>query len=223
MFARRYKASLFGLAAGAIMMGAQAVSADTITVHSSPNNPSSITFQTGGAFAGDYQYQYNIDFDSQADVIGGDGFLIADFGPLVGYTLTAVNPGNSAEVALAGNFSESSPVDATGLSGFLGNTSDSDNFSFSINGATIVDSRSIANAVFTYDSSTPFTTPTTVDLTLDLYSTTGLSTLGNGLGVDHSGGNATLSGSLNQVLVPIIPLGTASVPLPLASVGGGAL
>jgi hypothetical protein len=165
-----------------------------------------------------------IGFDAEADVVSpGNGFMVIDFGLLAGYTLTGT-PGTAA--TLAGEFTESTPGTGAGLSGFTGNSAGVDTFldTGTGNTTTPTDIPTIGNAVFFYNSPTPFASGP-VDLALTLY-TTDLRPpeVGNGFGDDSSGAGGDLSFSLNSVLVPSEPTTiTTGAPIPLSWVSGGAL
>jgi len=224
------KTTFAALAAVAVLGVARFGMADTISVHSNPNNASSVTLITdhSSPYYGDDQYTYDVDFDTSANVIKpGDGFSVIDFGTLAGYTLTG--PNTVAINQLISDFTAAgdmtTPLDITtgGLSGAGAYGPNTDNFSDSVSGNTShpTDLSYVKNVQFNY-SGAGFTTATTVDLTLELY-TTNLSapTFGNGIGVDHSGASLTstpgLSFALNNLLVP------TPIPLPMSGVLGGAM
>jgi hypothetical protein len=125
---------------------------------------------------------------------------------------------------LASEFTMTNSYTGAGLSGFVNNTSNVDNFhdSQSGNNANPVDIISTQNAVFLYNGASPYLAGgTAIDLTLVLYTTsTSTPLVGNGFGDDTSGVNGGLSFSLNSVYVPSAPAG---VPLPTTTALGGTL
>jgi hypothetical protein len=210
------------LAAAAILASVRVGSAATISVHSLPNDTTSVSLVTTGPFTGDDAYTYDINFDSAADVVTpGNGFMVIDFGPVAGASLTGPA---GAGATLASEFAQSTGTTGAGLSGFVNNTSNTDNFhdSQSGNSANPLDLTTIQNAVFNYTGATPYlANGATIDLTLVLYTTsTSVPLVGNGFGDDTSGVNKGLSFSLNSVYVPSAPAG---VPLPTTTALGGTL
>lgn len=200
------------LAAAAILGTARVSSAATISVHSLPNSTASVALVATGTYAGDDSYTYDINFDSAADVVApGNGFMVIDFGPIAGASLTGTA---GVGATLASEFALTTGTTGAGLSGFVNNTSNVDNFhdSQSGNNANPADLTTIQNAVFNYTGSSPYIAAGTVDLTLVLYTaSTSVPLVGNGFGDDTSGVNGGLSFSLNSVYVPSAP---AAVPLP---------
>jgi len=212
--------SIVAIAAVSVLAIGRATLADTITVHSLPNNVGSISTVIGGTYNGDKDYRYDIEFDQAADVLPGNGFMVIDFGPLDGYSLTGPA---GAGATLATEFTESTQNTGAGLSGFTGNSANVDHFSDAVSGNTSdpVDFTLVKNAVFIYNGATAFTSGP-VDLTLDLFTTdTSTPKLGNGFGVDSSGASLSstpgLSFELAQVFVPSAP---TSVPLPMTWING---
>ena len=209
--------TIAALAAAGLLAGARLASADTINVHSSPNNSSSVSLVGSGPFTGDDAYVYDISFDASANVIApGNGFMVIDFGLLAGYTLTG--PAGAA-ATLAGEFTESTQVAGAGLSGYTGNSAGVDHFRDPTSGNTSSPTDIVTedNAVFFYNGGTPFTSGS-VDLTLTLFTvSTSPPLVGNGFGVDSSGVANSLSFSLNSVLVPSAP---AAVPVPVSLISG---
>jgi len=209
------------LAAAAVLAAASVGSAATISVHSLPNSTASVALVATGPHAGDDSYTYDINFDSAADVVApGNGFMIIDFGPVDAYTLTGTG---SVGTTLAGEFTPSTGVSGAGLSGYVNNTSNTDNFhdSQSGNNANPSDLLGVQNAVFNYNGASPYIAAGTVDLTLVLYTkSTSTPLVGNGFGDDTSGVNGGLSFSLNSVYVPSAP---APAPLPATTALGGTL
>jgi len=223
---RKNITAIAAIAAAALLLGGRIAWADTISVHSSPNSVASVVSPIlSGPFTNDASYTYDIGFDSSSDVVApGNGFMVTDFGPVDGYTLTGVGVTAST---LASEFTFSQGVDGTGLSGFVNNTSGADNFLDPATDDTSspTDVTDVQNAVFNYDGSSPYLGSSSLDLTLVLYTQdTKLPEVGNGFGVDESGIGGDLSFSLNSVYVPS---GPATVPEPasfgLLVVGGLAL
>jgi hypothetical protein len=219
---RSKKSIMAALVAATLALGAGVSMADTITV----TNGAAPTIVSGGSFNGDQQFNYIVSFSPTANVSTGDGFLIADFGAVAGFTFT----GSSGNAPASTLFTESTPsgggVVLTGLNGEV--TSSLPGFDeFTGGGATdfIPDAASVGDVAFIDTGSGTFVgTGTGSGGTLDLtiYSTNKFVNLaGDTIGVDHSGSGNVLNPDPSSVAIPS-PTAVGS-PLPASSLGGGLL
>jgi hypothetical protein len=224
-----YKKTILAAAiAGAMAIGVRTSLADTITV----TNGAAPSIVSGGTFNGDEQFNYVISFSSTASVQLNDGFLVADFGPLAGYSFGSVSgnaPAGSlfTENSVAGGGKTTGGGSATGLNGetLPSSLPGDDEFVAGGGGLTFIpDATSVLDAVFTYNSSTAFNgsgTGSGGSLALTMYSTEQfVSSTGQTIGVDHSGASGVINLEQSSVFVPSP---TAVVPLPASSIGGGLL
>jgi hypothetical protein len=215
------KSFVAALIAGAVAFGASKSMADTITV----TNGAAPTLVTSGGFAGDEQYNYIVSFSPTADVRSGDGFLIADFGAVAGFTFSApIGAAPSGSI-----FSLSQPTGGgetpTGLNGETVPSVAGAGVDEFTNGSGLVlinDNQTTLDAVFTATSSflgSGSGSSGTLDLTL--YSTElGAPTTSSSVGEDHSG-SLPPSSDPSSVFVPT-PF-VAATPLPSSSMAGGVL
>lgn len=198
------------LVAGALAFGARTVQADTITV-------TSIGTPSGGVF------NYDVAFSATADITNGDGFLIADFGAIVGSPAFSIIDGSPPA---SGNFTLSQPLggsaSSTGLNDQTGSSTNTDDFGTGSNMVTITDSNTVADAVFIY-SGTEFIATAGSDLKLTLTSAlTGTPNVATSIGVDSSGNSGSGGYSLGEATV-YVPAAGSAAPLPASSLGAGAL
>jgi hypothetical protein len=200
---RKSLAVLAVLAMGGLALKSAPVSADTITVHSLTENP------TTGVFT------YAISLDAAADVAKNDGFVIYDFPGLTSWSIAG---GLTSTQFLMNSTLTSNTLNVASAVDLNGSVAASSNgLSF--------DNASVPNLSFDYKGPpTPFLGATTAVLTLT-------SSVHGGIGasvyasVDHSGISPLISPfsfSANPVLVPAPGVGNGT-PLPRASVGGAVL
>jgi hypothetical protein len=211
------KIILAGMATAVVAVGRLA-SADTITVTDfvvgGVDQNLSPTLVAPNTFA----YKYDVNFDSFTNIVNNDGFVIYDFNSPTTFggsssTLTLI----SGDPTLIPDFSangETTPLvgsdglnDGTALANILA-------------AAPYSDRNNVKNVVFTYAAPpgpATYTSATSTDLLLTLYSTDGSPAGGFSQGVDNSGASGGFAVSLKPVIVP------TSVPVPASWLGGGAL
>jgi MYXO-CTERM domain-containing protein len=140
-------------------------------------------------------FTYSIQFDSDADVHAGDGFVIEDFPGFSGFTIT--------DGLSTAQFSESSSL----LSNSIAQSASEDaaaNLARTVNGLG-PDNPTIPNLSFIYDGPpNPFLGAATAVLTLDSSVTSGTTAFSAFASLDHSGPNEAVPYALaeNAVLVP---------------------
>jgi hypothetical protein len=218
---RTLNRKFLALGLGLLLVGASAAKADSITVSNDnafDGNTASVQKVTdiSSAFVGDYEFAYDISFSGSVNISSGDGFLIADFGTLLGYTLTG--PGTAvlpfAETPPNSSFSVSNP--AVGSLNGLSYSGTSLVFVGTNTIAAATDSSTVDDVVFTYTSGTSYKPGIGGDDTLILYSSLGNPTSGTGVGIDNSGNSSGLFGTSGSVLIP----SAVGVPSPASLAGG---
>lgn len=214
-----------GLAAAVLAVG-RIASADTITVTDYLNAGNDVNLhpvQVGtNSFGAIYQYQYDVNIDSLANIQQNDGFVIYDVNLLTAFdgqgvgSLSLIQGDNTVLTGFQGGLEI---VPSTGT----GNLQDPSELAGDLPPAHYTDQVGIQNIVYVWTPSTTYVSSSNTDLLLTLYTNQNTPANGFAQGVDFSGStsgggkDSAFSVENKPIIVP------TSLPTPAAWMGGSAL